>query len=278
MDAAKVRAYYEANTAGFLRFGHSGEVGAIHRAVWTPGVRTRAEALRTCERRVLDASDGGVKRVLDLGCGVGSSMAFIAEETTASGVGVSISPLQVRLATQRFVEMAVEDRMCCVEADFSDLPDSLGSFDLAYAIESFVHAASPSSFFEQAAKVVSSKGMLVIVDDFCDQRVEVGRISSREARWIREFKSGWHAESLVSVARARELGNASGFEFISSEDLTDFVELRRPRDLLITALVRVGRRLPISHPGWLNLLGGNALQMALTRRLMTYQVLVFRRR
>lgn len=278
VHADKVRDYYEANTRGFLRFGHSGEVGAIHRAVWSPGVQTRAEALRTCERRVVAACGGDATRVLDLGCGVGASLAFVAEETDAEGVGVSVSPLQVRLGNARFEAAGAGTRLRCVEADFTALPEGLGVFDLAYAIEAFVHASSAEAFFREAARVLSSGATLVLIDDFCAERVHHGETSRREARWLREFQQGWHVGSLLSPSQVEARARDAGFDAVSREDLTPFLELRRPRDLAITGLVRLGRRLPLSHPWWLNLLGGNALQMALVRRLLTYQVLTFRRR
>ena len=43
----EVSVYYEKNTACFRRFGGGGDVGAIHRKVWAPEVKTKNDAFFT---------------------------------------------------------------------------------------------------------------------------------------------------------------------------------------------------------------------------------------
>jgi len=42
-DIADVRHYYDRHTRSFIRFGQGGRAGAIHRAVWRPGVHPGVE-------------------------------------------------------------------------------------------------------------------------------------------------------------------------------------------------------------------------------------------
>ncbi|MBV1862535.1 MAG: methyltransferase domain-containing protein, partial [Nannocystaceae bacterium] len=195
-----------------------------------------------------------------------------------NGIGVTISPAQVQLATQRFARARMSDRLRCIEADFTKLPGEIEPVDLAYGIESFVHAPSPEPFFAEAARVVRSGGLLALCDDFASERVEAGELSAREARWVREFRTGWNVGSLLSPRRVQALADDYGFDLVADDDLTSDVELRRPRDRVITAMVRLGRHIPTRNPWWLNMLGGNALQMALQRRVLTYRLLVWNKR
>ena len=277
VGTSDVEAYYEANTKRFLRFGQGGAVGAIHRAVWGPGVRTRAEAFHYVHDRLLELLSPQAQRILDLGCGVGASLEYLAQRLDVSGVGVTISPAQVQLATQRFDRAGLSNRLRCIQADFTKLPAEVEPVDLAYGIESFVHAPSPAPFFAEAARIVRSGGLLALCDDFASERVEAGELSAREGRWVREFRTGWNVGSLLSPRRAQALANEHGFELVRDDDLTADVELRRPRDHVITAMVRLGRRIPTRNAWWLNMLGGNALQMALQRRLLTYRLLVWKK-
>ncbi len=278
MTTEQVEAYYEANTKGFLRFGQGGNVGAIHRAVWGPGVRTRTEAFRYAEDRIAGHMPTETRRVLDLGCGVGASLAYLAGQRSFQGIGVTLSRLQVRMATERFEQDGLSGRLSCERADFTKLPPSVHDVDFAYGIESFALGPDAEAFFAEVQRVLRPGGVLALIDDFAAPRVEREELSFRESRWIREYKRGWHADSLVSDRRAETLAEQAGFEAVANVDLTDHLELGRPRDRLITAMVRTGRHLPLSHPWWLNLLGGNGLQMALTRRLITYRMLVWTRR
>ena len=144
----RVRAYYERNTPIFLRFGRERETQTIHRSVWAEGVSTLPEALTYVNNLVADAvasvaadRPGQTLQLLDLGCGVGGSLFHLAGAIAAHfyGVGVTISPLQCRLARQNAQARGLDARAAFVEADFLRLPLA-GEFDLVYAIESLVHA------------------------------------------------------------------------------------------------------------------------------------------
>lgn len=268
--------YYDANTRRFLRFGQGGSVGAIHRAVWGPGVRTREEAFHYAHARLLALMPERAQTILDLGCGVGATLEYLARRRPVSGIGVTLSDVQVRLARQRFEQAGLSDRLRCERADFAALPRSVAETDFAFGIESFVHAPQPDPFFAEVARVLRPGGVLAVCDDFASDRLEGGRLSFREARWAQEFRRGWGV-SPVSVGRACEVAARHGLRRVSNEDLTPDVELRRPRDKLITAMVRLGRHVPTRSPWWRNMLGGNALQMLLLRRLITYRIVAWTR-
>ena len=267
-----VTRYYDSNTRSFLKFGQGGNVGVIRRAVWGAGVTTREQAFRYADDRLLEQTPEPTARVLDLGCGVGASLEYMTQRRDFEGVGVTLSAVQVELANRRLKEAGLSDRASCIQGDFTDLPADLGSFDFAYAIEAFLHAPSADAFFREASRVLRPGGVLSLVDDFASERLEQPGLSFRERRWAREFREGWNAGSLLPVSQASAIASRHGFELTLDEDVTEHVELRRLRDLAITALVRVGRRVPTRNPWWLNLLGGNALQMLLMRRLVTYRI------
>ncbi len=277
MHADEVAKYYDANTRSFLRFGQGGDAGAIHRAVWGPGVQTQEQAFRYVDERLLELVSQTTRRVLDLGCGVGASLQYLANRRDIEGVGVTLSGVQADFARERFAAAGLAQRLSCIQADFTKLPRDLGTFDFAYAIEAFLHSPSAEGFFSEAARVCEPGATLALCDDFASDRAHAGELSFREARWLREFREGWAVGSLLSVARVSALAKRHGFTLVQDDDLTDHLELRRPRDRLITAVVRAGRRLPTRLPWWLNLLGGNALQMLLVRRLLTYRFLAFRK-
>jgi len=278
MASNRVQEYYDANTKRFLRFGQGGQDGAIHRAVWGPGAQTQSDAFRYVDDRMIAMMPDETRRVLDLGCGVGASLEYLVRERGIEGVGVTLSGVQAELANERFTASDLEGQLRCIQGDFTALPKDLGQFDFAFGIESFLHAPSPAAFFSEAARVVRPGGVLALCDDFASKKAESGEVSFRERRWLREFREGWNVGSLVSVEHAASVAEQYGFELVHDEDLTDYLELRRPRDHVITAMVRLGRHVPTRNPWWLNMLGGNALQMLQVRRLVVYQLAAWRRR
>jgi cyclopropane fatty-acyl-phospholipid synthase-like methyltransferase len=202
--AADVQRYYDANTAAFVRHGQGGSLGAIHRAVWGPGVTDRAHAFRYVEDLILreleTLAPTRPAHVLDLGCGVGGSLAYLAGQRPLHGTGVTISPVQARLGQQRLAELGLAERVQIFEGDYCALPAGIEHVDLAYAIESFVHGPSPERFLAEAARVLSPDGLLVVCDDL---RTDAG--DPRASRTLKQFVSGWHVNTLLSPGELQHL-------------------------------------------------------------------------
>ena len=105
-DAADVREYYDRHTGSFIAHGEGGAAGALHRAVWGPGVDDADAAVHYVENRLLarlEASPAGEPpaHVVDLGCGVGGSLCHLAARLPIRGTGLTLSAVQARHAERR---------------------------------------------------------------------------------------------------------------------------------------------------------------------------------
>ncbi len=275
-DRARVQGYYDRHTAAFVRFGQGGRDGAIHRAVWGPGVTSRAQAFHHVEDRIAEIARAltppSPLHVVDLGCGVGASLLYLAARLPMTGTGITISPVQVTYAAERIAAAGLSARVRCLEGDYTDLPADVETADLAFAIESFVHGPSPARFFAECRRLIRPGGALVLCDDFRRPHP-----SASAQRTIDRFTRGWHVNSLLEPAALRAEAARAGFEHVSTEDLTPMLELRRPRDRAIGALVAAVGRLPLMADRLAPLVGGAALQSGLERGWIGYDLVVFRR-
>jgi tocopherol O-methyltransferase len=291
-DVPHVRRYYDRQTAGFIALGQGGGEGAIHRAVWGPGVTSRAQAFHFVEDQIAQRLARGLARaerdasaarrdvgpgvpplhVVDLGCGVGGSLAYLASRLPIRGTGVTLSPVQARLAVERVEAVGLADRVRCVEGDFTHLPASVAPADVAFAIESFVHAASPAAFFAQCARLVKPGGTLIICDD-----VRRPTTDPQAARAIERFQRGWHVNTLITRAELVAGAQAAGFLHEHSTDLTPWLEIRRPRDRAIAVFVALCGWLPLDRTPVAHVAGGSALQKCLARGWVAYELAWFRR-
>ncbi len=277
-DAADVRRYYDRNTRDFVTHGQGGGVGAIHRPVWSPGTKSAAAAFRYVEDRIVALAkdlqaESDPLHVVDLGCGVGASLCYLAQRLHLRGTGFTLSPVQVRQADQRIREAGLGGRVVCREGDFCQLPDDLAPADLAYAIESFVHGPDPARFFESCAGLVRTGGVLVVCDD-----VLRGSDTAAARRTVRRFQQGWHLNTVITADALRRLASDAGFEHLSTDDLTPHLQLGRPRDHLIAWFVALCGWLPLERTRFGHLIGGNALRSCLSRGWIGYDLAVFRRR
>jgi cyclopropane fatty-acyl-phospholipid synthase-like methyltransferase len=212
--------------------------------------------------------------VLDLGCGVGASLIYLATRAPIRGTGVTISGVQADYAGERISNAGLADRVRCVQANFLELPPSIEPAQLVFSIEAFVHGPDPARYFESAAGRLTPRGLLIVCDDFLAPRAR-GPVSRRDARIIDEFRRGWHANSLMTVAEADALATAAGFTLTKNLNLTASLELRRPRDLLVSLAMTIGRHLPLRGTYGDSLLGGSALQAGLGSGLIEFRYLVW---
>ena len=282
LDLDAVRRFYDRNTSAFVALGQGGHVGAIHRAVWGPGVASEEGAFRFVEDAIVDvlrqltppvgATAPPPLRVLDLGCGVGASLCYLAGLLPLTGTGITLSPVQARIAAERIDVLRLGDRVRVVEGSYTALPESVGTVDAAYAIESFVHGPDPKGFFSEAARVVRPGGILAICDDIARPTDD-----PRARRTLARFCRGWHVHSLVTQAQLQGLAADAGFTHVATTDLTPWLQLGRPRDVLVDLLLPLVAWLPLEHTRLGHLDGGRALQRGLKRGWLSYDLTVFRR-
>jgi len=277
-----VKTYYDKNTKRFVRHHDSGSVDALHRGVWAPEVTTQAEAFQYVNGLLLQAIQALTSRfaaplrVLDLGCGVGGSLFYLAQRLPLEAVGVTLSPVQVALARARAQTLEVVSSCRFIEAEFLRLPD-LQPHAAVFAIESFVHCPDAARFFTVAAERLSPGGQLMICDDFLTVS-GTSHLDPKARRYVADFQRGWHLRSLMATAQVQAHAAQAGLTLLDNRDLTPYLALQSRWDRFIALCVRLGHWLPLRAPWWLNWVGGNGAQMCLLSGVVEYRFLLFEKK
>jgi cyclopropane fatty-acyl-phospholipid synthase-like methyltransferase len=275
----QVRAYYDQNTKRFLRWGKDEGTFNIHGALWPPEVRSLGEAMNYANElvaREIERCPNPVTRVLDLGCGVGSTLFYLGRRLPQVRrlLGISLSPVQIRLARRRIPENQTH-RFLFEKGCFLELSVARFQADFAYAIEAFTHGPDSDRFFEVQAQMLPAGGRLALIDDWLTAEMPPAGEVARHVKLLDRYRRNWLLPGLRSVNALRSSAAPQGFRLIRDRNLTPHLRLGRPRDRAIALLVRWTGRLMERNAYLRTLVGGDAKQKCYREGLTAYRLLVF---
>lgn len=274
-----VRNYYDQNTQLFTAFGSSNRTQNIHRGLWTDGAKTFEEALNTTNewiRAEIESVAPTDARIADLGCGVGAGLFYIFPHLTKPqyAVGVTLSPLQARLAGQSARQLNLSSQILFTESDFTCVPLENGSLDAVFSVEAIAHALDPKSYFCEASRLLRTGGRLILIDDYQASRT----LLPAEQEWLNAFVNGWHVPGVRTVDQSETFANRYNLQLIRNTDLAPFLRLQNLPDIFAKLIRFLGNSLPIKHTILPSMLGSMALQQCLHTKIMEYRFLVFEKR
>jgi SAM-dependent methyltransferase len=160
------------------------------------------------------------QRILDVGCGLGGTIAYLNETLTGcSLVGLNIDERQLARAREA-VKPRGGNEVLFVHGDACALPFHDGTFDVVLAVECIFHFPSRKTFFAEARRVMKDGGTLAVSDFVVDGT----RLDDLEA-WMKASGStqgdffGSNSTALSSDTYAR-LGRSKGLTLLADEDIT----------------------------------------------------------
>lgn len=264
--------YYETNSRFFLRFGLGSEEGHIHRPVWGPGANTLEEALCYVYRRVCDElpvvspSSAQKLHVIDLGCGIGAGLHFVAGQKNIRGTGITISSFQAEKGERQIRSKGVESlEIVCGDFCLWEPPEA----QFTYALESLVHASDLGTVIKKISKAMPKGGKFVVCDDFLARPME--QLSPDERRRAEMIQAGWHLPALGTIEALNTLCEDAGLTLKYQENWTALLSFNRLRDKSLALLMRLAGRLPIGHSLWQSWKAGNALRQSIESGMIDYR-------
>ncbi|MDE2843615.1 MAG: methyltransferase domain-containing protein, partial [Chloroflexota bacterium] len=107
---------------------------------------------------------GPDSRVLDLGCGYGSTARYLAANFGCRVNGTNISEKELELASQRASEAGLSHLLTFEYEDFHSLACADGSYDVVWSQEAFLHAADKNAVLSECRRVLKPGATLIFTD------------------------------------------------------------------------------------------------------------------
>jgi sarcosine/dimethylglycine N-methyltransferase len=107
---------------------------------------------------------GADTRVLDLGCGYGSTARYLAVNHGCPVTGTNISERELDLARERASQSGLAHLLSFEYEDFHNLGYPEASYDVVWSQEAFLHAADKNSVLSECRRVLKPNGSLIFTD------------------------------------------------------------------------------------------------------------------
>jgi tocopherol O-methyltransferase len=187
----------------------------IHDGYYITGRENKLAAQENLTR--LLAEKAGIKKgthVLDVGCGVGGSSVWMAENLGATTVGITISPVQLEIARQTAEDRKVNSAFQLMNAEAMHFEEQ---FDVIWVLAAMTHFRDQPAFIALATKYLKKGGRFVVFDWLLDERVT----DPLEDRYVKPVAEGMLLSSLYPLNAYLKWFIEDGYRITYAEDVTD---------------------------------------------------------
>jgi len=215
--------YYDFSELDYKLYNTSfSDAISMHFGIWDEHTKNHHEALLN-ENSVLAEIAKITKddRVIDLGCGYGTSSIWLAKNIGCRVTGITLSEKQVATAKELARKNGVDHLADFYAMDFNATTFPDGSFDVAFAIESLCHSEDKQKLLKEVYRIIKPDGRLIDADGYF--RKSKVSLTPREWEIARACCEGVHVPILPEKSEFETQLSAAGFKNIQWIDKTESI-------------------------------------------------------
>jgi cyclopropane fatty-acyl-phospholipid synthase-like methyltransferase len=187
----------------------------IHHGYWIDGMETKDRAQeQLVELLAHKAAIYSGTTVLDVGCGIGGSAILLANRYRANVTGITISPVQAKMA---MALAAMHGAIACgfvvMDAEHIAIREK---FDVIWAVEALSHMKHRNSALCDVIALLKTDGRLAIADWFKRKSLT----AHQEETYIRPIENSMLVPELHTMQHYIETIRTAGCRITAQEDLT----------------------------------------------------------
>lgn len=215
VDIAHVREHYDRLAHLYRLFW--GE--HLHHGYFEHGESPARAQIRLMERLAESAAIPDGARVLDIGCGLGGSAFWLADKFGCDVTGMTISPVQLSIATKKARSRGVSDRVRFELKDANLWQPEPEAFDVVWIMESSEHFPNKRGFIDRCARTLKPGGTLAV----CAWLRRDGPMREDERPLIAAIAEAMMSASLDTLSDYQQWMQDTGLTVTTAEDISRYV-------------------------------------------------------
>ncbi|MEO1402187.1 MAG: methyltransferase domain-containing protein [Cyanobacteria bacterium J06635_1] len=168
-------------------------------------------------------------QILDVGCGIGGSTLYLAEQFQAQAVGITLSPVQARRATERAQEAGLPKASVSNAtpgpaayfqvANALETPFPDNSFDLIWSLESGEHMPDKGKFLQECYRQLKPGGHFLMAT-WCHRPTDslAGALTADEQRHLKAIYEAYCLPYVISLPEYRAIAANLNFQNVQIAD------------------------------------------------------------
>ena len=207
--------FYDTEDALYRSFWDKG--GSLHWGIFDHS--TGEDFLKACHNlskiMAQKASIDQASKVLDLGCGNGTTAIWLCEFLECEVVGVDLSGVRIGNAREDLQQQPseVKIRVGFEQASVTALPFADGSFTHAWSQGTIYHIPDKEKALREAYRVLADRGIFVF-DDLIKPRADISEMAKRYVYDRLLFDTDFSFESYQDALRR------TGFQILDAQDIS----------------------------------------------------------
>jgi tocopherol O-methyltransferase len=193
----------------------------IHHGYWDAELTPAQAQVRLMERLAEEVHVKPGAKVLDIGCGLGGSAFWLADTFACEVTGMTISPVQARMASKKAKAGGYSGRVQFQVEDANEWQPEPRSFDVVWIMESSEHFRDKKDFFRRCATALKPGGSLAVCAWL---RRDGPPKSPAEEELVATIGKAMLSASLDGLSDYERWMREAGLTVMSAEDITRHVE------------------------------------------------------
>jgi tocopherol O-methyltransferase len=216
VNVSQVRKHYD--RLSFLYRALWGE--HLHHGYWNGNESIAQAQVQLMEELVRSAAIPRGATVLDIGCGVGGSALWLAQQFDCRVTGITISPVQARMAARKARALGLSSQLRFLVQDVNHWQPEASSVDVVWIMESSEHFPNKKEFFARCASALKPGGTLAV----CAWLRRDGAMQDGEQHLLGTIAEAMMSASLDSLSNYRQWMRDAGLTVTVADDITRHVE------------------------------------------------------